>query len=91
MAKYSIQLPGKPTSKIVGTIERGATLTMTMNDVTQIIEAVSAGKACATKDLLPIIYEDLRHLAMSKLSHESSDHTLQPTALVHEAYVRLVG
>jgi len=64
---------------------------MPNSDVTKIIEAVSLGHASATDDLLPIIYEDLKRIASSKLNHESSDHTLQPTALVHEAYMRLVG
>ena len=62
-----------------------------MSEVTRIIEAVSNGKASATDDLLPLIYEDLRRIASSRLVHESPDHTLQPTALVHEAYMRLVG
>ncbi len=62
-----------------------------MADVTRIIEAVSAGKASATEDLLPVIYDDLKRIAMSKLSREATNHTLQPTALVHEAYMRLVG
>ncbi len=60
-------------------------------NVTQIIEAVAMGKANATDDLLPVIYNDLRRIASSKLSHEASNHTLEPTALVHEAYMRLVG
>ncbi len=62
-----------------------------MTDVTRIIEAVAAGKASATEDLLPVIYDDLRNVAAARLSRESSDHTLQPTALVHEVYMRLVG
>ena len=62
-----------------------------MTDVTRIIEAVAAGNASATDDLLPLIYEDLRRMASARLSRESTDHTLQPTALVHEAYMRLVG
>ena len=62
-----------------------------MNDVTRIIQAVAAGDASATDDLLPIIYSDLKRIAASKLANESSGHTLQPTALVHEAYMRLVG
>jgi len=60
-------------------------------DVTRLIEAVSAGEASATEDLLPVIYDDLRRIALSKLSREVASHTLQPTALVHEAYMRLVG
>lgn len=62
-----------------------------MSDVTRIIEAVVAGHASPTDDLLPVIYEDLRGIASQKLSRESNDHTLQPTALVHEAYMRLVS
>ena len=62
-----------------------------MSDVTRIIEAVAAGQASATDDLLPLIYDDLKRIANSKLANESSSHTLQPTALVHEAYMRLVG
>ncbi len=62
-----------------------------MNDVTLIIQAVAAGKASATDELLPVIYNDLKQLAASKLAGEQIEHTLQPTALVHEAYMRLVG
>ena len=62
-----------------------------MNDVTLIIQAVAAGQASATDDLLPVVYSDLKRLALSKLANEQVGHTLQPTALVHEAYMRLVG
>lgn len=62
-----------------------------MSDVTRIIEAVAAGKASATDDLLPLVYDDLKRIAGSRFQGESTDHTLQPTALVHEAYMRLVG
>ena len=62
-----------------------------MNEITQIIEAVAAGRANATDDLLPVIYSDLKRIATSKLASEQIGHTLQPTALVHEAYMRLVG
>ena len=65
--------------------------TILMNDVTLIIQAVAAGEASATDDLLPVIYNDLKRLASSKLASEQVGHTLQPTALVHEAYMRLVG
>ena len=60
-----------------------------MTDVTRIIQAIADGDANATDDLLPVIYDDLRRIALAKLRRESSDHTLQPTALVHEAYLRL--
>lgn len=61
-----------------------------MNNVTQILKAIENGDRQAADDLLPLVYEDLRRLAAQQLSRESSGLTLQPTALVHEAYVRLV-
>jgi RNA polymerase sigma factor (TIGR02999 family) len=62
-----------------------------MSDITRIIQAVVEGHASPTEELLPVIYQDLRRIASQKLARESNDHTLQPTALVHEAYMRLVG
>ena len=62
-----------------------------MSDVTQILNAIERGDARATDELLPLVYEELRLLAAQKLSHESPGQTLQATALVHEAYLRLVG
>jgi len=62
-----------------------------MTDVTRILNAIERGDAQATDELLPLVYEELRLLAAQKLSHESPGQTLQATALVHEAYVRLVG
>ncbi len=62
-----------------------------MNDVTRILAAIEAGYDGATDDLLPLVYEELRLLAAQKLSHEPPGQTLQATALVHEAYLRLVG
>ncbi len=61
-----------------------------MTDVTQILSAIEQGDARATEQLLPLVYEELRRLASQKLIHESPGQTLQATALVHEAYVRLV-
>jgi RNA polymerase sigma factor (TIGR02999 family) len=61
-----------------------------MNDVTRILNAIEQGDAGATEELLPLIYEELRLLAARKLSYEPPGHTLQATALVHEAYIRLV-
>jgi RNA polymerase sigma factor (TIGR02999 family) len=58
--------------------------------VTQILEALGAGDRAAAGDLLPLVYEELRKLAQARMSHEHAQ-TLQPTALVHEAYLRLVG
>ncbi len=62
-----------------------------MSDVTRILNAIEQGDAGATDKLLPLIYEELRILAAQKLSHEPRGQTLQATALVHEAYLRLVG
>jgi RNA polymerase sigma factor (TIGR02999 family) len=61
-----------------------------MGDVTQILEDIEHGDPRAAEQLLPLVYEDLRRLAAAKMARESPDHTLQATALVHEAYVRLV-
>ena len=62
-----------------------------MSDVTRILEAVQQGDPAAAKDLLPVVYEELRRLARSKMAQQAGVHTLQPTALVHEAWLRLVG
>ncbi len=62
-----------------------------MTDVTRILNAIEQGDTKATDELLPLVYEELRLLAAQKLSHEQSGQTLQATALVHEAYIRLVG
>jgi len=62
-----------------------------MSDVTRILNAIERGDAKATEELLPLVYEELRLLAAQKLSHELPGQTLQATALVHEAYLRLVG
>ncbi|XZE52910.1 ECF-type sigma factor [Planctomycetaceae bacterium SH139] len=61
-----------------------------MNDVTQIIEQMRSGDLAASNRLLPIVYKELRILAASRMKGERCDHTLTPTALVHEAYLRLV-
>jgi len=63
----------------------------TMADVTRILNAIEQGDSGATEELLPLVYEELRLLAAQKLSHEAPGQTLQATALVHEAYLRLVG
>lgn len=61
-----------------------------MCDVTQILSMIESGDQHASGDLLPIVYGKLRKLAAARMASERSDHTLQPTALVHEAYVHLV-
>src|SRR5512136_1519838 len=62
-----------------------------MSDVTRILNAIERGDAQATDELLPLVYDELRLLAAQKLSHEPAGQTLQATALVHEAYLRLLG
>jgi RNA polymerase sigma factor (TIGR02999 family) len=62
-----------------------------MNDVTQLLSAIEQGDPHAASQLLPLVYDELRKLAAQRLARESPGHTLQPTALVHEAYLRLVG
>src|SRR5437763_5472124 len=59
--------------------------------VTRLIDAAAAGDPKAAAELLPLVYDELRKLAAAKMAEEKSGHTLQPTALVHEAYLRLVG
>jgi RNA polymerase sigma factor (TIGR02999 family) len=62
-----------------------------MSEVTQILSAIEQGDPHAAAQLLPLVYDELRQLAAQKLAHETPGQTLQPTALVHEAYLRLVG
>ena len=62
-----------------------------MSDVTRILSEIQAGDPSAADQLLPLVYSELRKLAAAKLANEKSGHTLQATALVHEAYLRLVG
>jgi RNA polymerase sigma factor (TIGR02999 family) len=63
-----------------------------MSEVTRILVAIHAGKSTGSADeLLPLVYEELRKLATHKMAHEAAGQTLQPTALVHEAWLRLTG
>src|SRR5262245_56737797 len=62
-----------------------------MDDVTPLLNAIEQGDPQAAAQLLPLVYDELRNLAAQKLVHEAPGQTLQPTALVHEAYLRLVG
>jgi RNA polymerase sigma factor (TIGR02999 family) len=62
-----------------------------MANVTHLLSAIEQGDAQAAEQLLPLVYDELRRLAAHKLAREPSGLTLQPTALVHEAYIRLVG
>ena len=65
--------------------------TLSMTDVTQILSAIEQGDPKAAEQLLPLVYNELRNLAIQKLGRVPPGQTLQPTALVHEAYLRLVG
>jgi RNA polymerase sigma factor (TIGR02999 family) len=62
-----------------------------MSEVTRLLEGAAAGEPRAAEALLPLVYAELRRLAAARLAGEKAGHTLQPTALVHEAYLRLVG
>ncbi|HEX7654790.1 MAG TPA: ECF-type sigma factor [Verrucomicrobiae bacterium] len=62
-----------------------------MSDITLILDAIGRGESSASEQLLPMVYKELRDLAMARMLHESPGHTLQPTALVHEAWLRLIG
>jgi RNA polymerase sigma factor (TIGR02999 family) len=62
-----------------------------MGDVTRILNAAQSGDPTAAEQLLPLVYEELRKLAAARMANEATGHTLQPTALVHEAWLRLAG
>jgi RNA polymerase sigma factor (TIGR02999 family) len=62
-----------------------------MSDITQILVRVEQGDGKAAEELLPLVYDELRRLAAAKMAHEAPGRTLQPTALVHEAWLRLTG
>ena len=62
-----------------------------MSDVTRLLDAAAQGSDAAAQELLPLVYDELRKLAAQKMAHEVEGQTLQPTALVHEAWLRLVG
>src|SRR5262249_29921143 len=70
--------------------ERGADMLGRMPDVTQLLDAAAAGDLKAAAELLPLVYDELRKLAAARLAEEKPGQTLQATALVHEAYLRLV-
>jgi RNA polymerase sigma factor (TIGR02999 family) len=79
--------PGLPNDSRIGDM-LGYT---SMSNVTRLIEAAQMGDRQAASDLLPLVYDELRKLAAAKIAGEAPGHTLDATALVHEAYVRLVG
>jgi RNA polymerase sigma factor (TIGR02999 family) len=69
----------------------GAKQIRIMAEITQMLWAVGRGEANASEDLLPLVYDDLRRHAAVRMAHESAAQTLQPTALVHEAWLRMTG
>jgi len=87
------QKPGfsiRMTDKACFTACRHGILSVTMSDITQILEQIEQGDPSAADQLLPLVYQELRKLAAQKLSKEAGGTSIQPTMLVHEAYVRLV-
>jgi len=62
-----------------------------MNEITQLLQAIDRGEPQGAEELLPLVYGELRRLAAAKMARETAGQTLQPTALVHEAWLRLVG
>ena len=66
-------------------------MAISMTDVTQVLSRIESGDPTAAEQLLPLVYDELRKLAAQRLVHENPGQTLQATALVHEAYLRLVG
>jgi RNA polymerase sigma factor (TIGR02999 family) len=62
-----------------------------MSDVTLVLESINRGERQATEALFPLVYDELRRMAASRMAAEKAGHTLQPTALVHEAWLQLVG
>src|SRR6516162_4252039 len=87
--RHAEQLVTGPDSR--APLKRASTWSAAVNEVTQILSAIAQGDPSAASQLLPLVYDELRGLAAQKLAHEHPGQTLQPTALVHEAYLRLVG
>ena len=101
MPKITNGFPGCPSGRMCGPrLDAGYKLArvksvsfepLAMSDVTRILSQIESGDPSAAEQLLPLVYEELRKLAAAKLAQEKPGQTLQATALVHEAYVRLVG
>lgn len=62
-----------------------------MSEITLLLDAIGQGNRLASEELLPLVYDELRHLAVAHMARQGAEQTLQPTALVHEAWLRLVG
>ena len=80
-----------PRTRLQGRVERWRILALVPADLTQILTAIDRGDCVAAEQLLPLVYDELRRLASARMAQEAPGHTLQATALVHEAYVRLIG
>jgi RNA polymerase sigma factor (TIGR02999 family) len=78
-------------SGFLAVIHRDPCYASPVSDVTRILDSIQQGDPGAAEELLPLVYTELRKLAAQKMANEPAGHTLQPTALVHEAYLRLVG
>src|SRR5262245_63473047 len=78
------------TARVLRSLHAGGMLSV-MSDVTHILQDIEAGDPHATEQLLPLVYDELRQLAAQRLAQEKPGQTLQATALVHEAYLRLVA
>ena len=91
---------GQPETDTPGAMRRGPAnrffawrngiIRSSMNEITQVLQRIQQGEPSAAEALLPLVYEELRKLAAQKMAQEPGGQTLQPTALVHEAYLRLV-
>src|SRR5579862_387181 len=91
LAMQSEQLENPDGARNADELYSAPRLMENMSDATVMLAAVEAGEPQAAEQLLVLIYDELRRLAASKLAHEAPGQTLQPTALVHEAWLRLVG
>lgn len=90
MTRCAIALAGQGCGQGGQWVEDYAMIFNRMQDVTLILQAVSRGEKQASEELLPLVYEELRKIAAARMVREAAGHTLQPTALVHEAWLRLI-
>jgi RNA polymerase sigma factor (TIGR02999 family) len=84
-------MSGIQTTRIVGRAHRPKQGRDAMNEISETLDAINRGEPIAARELLPLVYDDLRKVAAQKLAQEKPGQTLDPTALVHEAYLRLVA
>ena len=87
----SLPCPGLPTGLLSSCRRSPVRYTVAVSEFTQILERVEHGDPKAADQLLPLVYDELRRLAAQKMANEAASQTLQPTALVHEAWLRLSG